>query len=177
MRPAVFLDRDGVINQVVLRVGKPHPPASLDDLVILEGVPEALRLLKAAGFALVVVTNQPDVARGRQQRSIVEAIHTHLLAHLPLDEIRVCWHDDTNACLCRKPKPGLLLQPPVYNLPCSYLVGDRWRDIDAGRRAGCAASILIDAGYDEREADNPDARVGSLLEAAQWIIAMSGSAS
>ncbi len=169
---AVFLDRDGVINEVVVRDGKPYPPARLEDLVILPGVEAALADLRAAGFRLVVVTNQPDVARGVQRRDVVDAMHARLAAELPLDEFRVCAHDDADACVCRKPKPGLLeaaARESGLVLRESVMVGDRWRDVEAGRRAGCT-TVFIDRGYDEPRPDRPDAVVGSLPEAAAWIL-------
>lgn len=167
---AVFLDRDGCINAAVMRGRTPVPPASLEELEILPGVPEALRRLKDAGYALVVVTNQPDIARGTTPRATVDAIHAHLRATLPLDEIRVCDHDDPDQCRCRKPLPGLLLEPATYDVGRSVMVGDRWRDVEAGRRAGCRATILVDYGYDEPLAGPPDHTVGSLAEAAEWIL-------
>ena len=103
---AVFLDRDGVLNRVVVRNGRPYPPASVDELEIMPGVAEALRDLKAAGFHLIVATNQPDVARGLVPPAVVEAIHERLRRTLPLDAIQVCYHTDADACLCRKPRPG-----------------------------------------------------------------------
>jgi D-glycero-D-manno-heptose 1,7-bisphosphate phosphatase len=169
--PAVFLDRDGVINRAFIRKGKPYPPDGLRDLEVLPGVGDALARLKAAGFALIVVTNQPDVARGRQTAETVHAIHNRLAAGLPIDEFRVCWHDDADACECRKPKPGLMLRSPHYDLSRSVIVGDRWRDIDAGRNAGLWAAILIDYGYDEALSAAPDVRLRSLTEAADWIVA------
>lgn len=168
--PAVFLDRDGVINRAIVRAGKPYPPASLDELEILQGVEGALHRLKAAGFALVVVTNQPDVPRGGQRRSVVGAINAALAERLPLDEIRVCYHDDADRCGCRKPEPGLLLQAPPHDLPRSVMVGDRWRDIEAGRRAGVGATILVGSGYDERCDVEPDLHVNSLELAVPWIL-------
>jgi D-glycero-D-manno-heptose 1,7-bisphosphate phosphatase len=171
VKPAVFLDRDGVLNRAIVRNGRPYPPQRLDDLEILHGVQEALERLKTAGFATVVVTNQPDVARGLQTREVVETMHAHLAALLPLDEIRVCYHDDRDGCSCRKPKPGLLTQPPVYDLARSVMIGDRWRDVEAGRRAGCRAAILIDYGYEEdHSTDEPDVRVRSLVESVDWIL-------
>ena len=169
-QPAIFLDRDGVLSRAFVRDGRPYPPSRLEDLEVIPGVPEALARLKAAGFALIVVTNQPDVARGLQTEAGVRTLHEHLEQLLPLDEIRVCTHDDADACECRKPKPGLLTRPPLYDLSRSVMVGDRWRDIEAGRRAGCGASILIDYGYDEAQRTEPDARLGSLAEAADWIL-------
>lgn len=176
LKPAAFLDRDGVINRPVVRDGKPYPPASVDELDILPDVPGALARLKAAGYALVVVTNQPDIARGTAARGTVEAIHDRLRALLPLDEIRMCPHDDPDGCPCRKPKPGLLTQSPVYDLRASLLVGDRWRDIAAGRAAGCGATVLIDYRYDEAMPQEPDARVGSLAEAVEWWLTRPGVA-
>ena len=169
---AVFLDRDGVINRPVVRDGKPFPPASLDDLDILPGVPQALKRLHDAGFLLVVVTNQPDVAKGTQTKSVVDGIHAYMAATLPLDEIRVCFHEDKDGVACRKPKAGMLLdaaRDARISLTRSFMVGDRWRDIDAGRIAGCR-TIFIDYGYDERRPHQPDATVASLAEAADWIL-------
>jgi D-glycero-D-manno-heptose 1,7-bisphosphate phosphatase len=169
-RAAVFLDRDGVINRAVVRDGKPYPPDTIEELEVLPGVAEALRRLKAAGYALVVVTNQPDVARRRQTEAAVQAMHDRLAALLPIDEFRVCWHDDRDQCDCRKPKPGLLTRAPHYDLGNSVMVGDRWRDVEAGRRAGCSATILIDYGYHESLTEEPDVRLHSLSEAADWIL-------
>jgi D-sedoheptulose 7-phosphate isomerase len=179
-RAAVFLDRDGVLNRAVVRDGKPYPPASLKELEILPNVASALRDLKAHGFAVYIITNQPDVARGNQTRETIEAMHKSLAASLPIDDIFVCYHDDTDNCECRKPKPGLLFEAQrKYNLDLarSYMVGDRWRDIDAGHAAGCT-TILIDYGYRERKpAKAPEATVRSLSEAADWIMNSSMSRS
>ena len=172
-RGAVFLDRDGVINRAVVRNGRPFPPDGIGDLEILPGVPEALARLRDAGFRLVVVTNQPDVARGTQRREVIDGMHAALAAALPLDEFRVCPHDDADHCACRKPKPGMLeeaAREAGVSLTASFMVGDRWRDVEAGQRAGCKA-IFIDRGYDERRPDRPDAVVRSLPEAADWILA------
>jgi D-glycero-D-manno-heptose 1,7-bisphosphate phosphatase len=167
--PAAFLDRDGVLNQAIVRHGKPYSPASVEEMTILPDVPEALDRLRAAGYTLVVVTNQPDVANGLQRRETVEAINAALMARLPLDEFRVCYHNDADGCTCRKPQPGLLLQQPVYSLARSVMIGDRWRDIEAGRRAGVRATVFIDYGYAERQVE-PDVRVGSLGLAVDWIL-------
>ena len=171
MKPAaVFLDRDGVLNVAPVREGKPYPPASVADLTIVSGAAAALARLKAAGYRLVVVTNQPDVAKGRQRREIVEAINAAIAAALPIDEFRVCYHDDGDACACRKPEPGMLLSAPEHELARSVMVGDRWRDVEAGRRAGVRATVLIDHGYVEPMPSAPDARVASLEQAADWIL-------
>jgi D-glycero-D-manno-heptose 1,7-bisphosphate phosphatase len=172
MRPAVFLDRDGVLNRISLRDGKPYPPASPADVEILPGVPEALNRLKAAGFALIVVTNQPDVARRTQRREIVEAINGALQQKLPIDEFRVCYHDDADRCDCRKPAPGLLTRAPAYDLAASVMVGDRWRDIDAGKRAGVGATVLVTSGHREPCDIEPDLRAESLAQAVPFILSI-----
>jgi D-glycero-D-manno-heptose 1,7-bisphosphate phosphatase len=169
---AVFLDRDGVINAAVVRDGKPYPPASVSAMEILPGVPEALAKLRDAGFALVVVTNQPDVARGTQTRAAVDAIHTRLRTELPLDAIYACWHDDADACACRKPKPGLILDAARdlgLDVAASFLVGDRWRDTAAGTAAGCQ-TIFIDRAYSERQPSDFAVKVEDLSQAAEWIL-------
>jgi D-glycero-D-manno-heptose 1,7-bisphosphate phosphatase len=175
-RRAVFLDRDGVINRAVIRNGKPYPPAGPEEIEILPGVREALDQLKAAGFVLVVVSNQPDVARGKTDHETVEAINTRLAERLPLDDFRVCYHDGSDGCDCRKPKPGMLLaaaRDHGIGLSESFMVGDRWRDVGAGQMAGCK-TLFIDCGYDERQPDRCDYRVKSLAEAAQIILSSAG---
>src|SRR5450432_2479217 len=172
-RWAVFLYRDGLLNDLVVRDGKPFPPAGLGELKIYPEASGALARLKHAGYLLIVVTNQPDVARGRTPRRVVETIDTAIGAELPIDDFLVCWHDDADACACRKPKPGLLLEAAGrygIDLSRSFLIGDRWRDIDAGAAAGCR-TVLIDRKYRERQPDHaPDFRTDSLTEAAEWIV-------
>jgi D-glycero-D-manno-heptose 1,7-bisphosphate phosphatase len=136
-------------------------------------VAEGLALLNKAQFLLLGATNQPDVARGTQRREVVEAINQKLIEELALEDILVCFHDDKDQCGCRKPKPGLLLMAAEryqIDLQASFMIGDRWRDIEAGHRAGCR-TIFIDAGYQERKPDQPaDFSTGDLLTAAQWIL-------
>jgi D-glycero-D-manno-heptose 1,7-bisphosphate phosphatase len=169
---AVFLDRDGVINAAVVRGGKPYPPARVEDVEILPGVAGALRDLKAAGYALVVVTNQPDVARGTQTRAAIDAIHARLRAELTLDAIYACFHDDADHCACRKPAPGMLLDAAGdlgLDLAGSVMVGDRWRDIAAGVAAGCR-TIFINHHYAETQPTTFDVELSSLADAAAWIL-------
>jgi D-glycero-D-manno-heptose 1,7-bisphosphate phosphatase len=176
-RSAVFLDRDGVINRAFVRDGTPYPPVALQDLEILPHVPEALSALKAQGYSLVVVTNQPDVARGAASRELVDSIHERLRGELGLDAIFTCFHDDADKCNCRKPKPGLLFRAAHdlgIDLASSFMVGDRWRDVEAGRRAGCR-TLFVDCGYRESTSHPCDFRVGSLLEASAIILAESDS--
>lgn len=172
MRRAVFVDRDGVLNRTVVMNGKLCPPARPEDVEILPRVTEACSALRAAGFLVIVVTNQPDVARGTQRVEVVEAINAVLRSGIPLDDIRVCYHDDADGCACRKPKPGLLLQAArdwQVDVSRSFVVGDRWRDVEAGRRAGCT-TVLIDNHQFEDQQSVPDYRTASLGEAANWII-------
>lgn len=172
MRRAVFLDRDGVINRAVIRAGKPFPPFDINEIEILPGVEEALNELRAEKFYLIVVTNQPDVARGLNTRKNVENINQYIGSRFPINEFYVCYHDDMDLCDCRKPQPGALLRAASkysINLPQSYMIGDRWRDIQAGKSAGCK-TIFIDYGYAEQKPCSPDYIVSSLLQAQKIIL-------
>jgi D-glycero-D-manno-heptose 1,7-bisphosphate phosphatase len=171
-RRAVFLDRDGVINRAIVRNGKPYAPANLSELEVLPDVPEALSLLKNADYLLIVVTNQPDVARGIISREVVESINGKLASCLPIDEFRVCYHDSGDGCFCRKPLPGALLlaaEQHGIDLAASFMIGDRWRDMEAGQRAGCQ-TIFIDYGYAEKQPSMVDYRISTLLGAANIIL-------
>jgi D-glycero-D-manno-heptose 1,7-bisphosphate phosphatase len=176
LRRAVFFDRDGVLNEAVVRNSRPYPPAGLADLRICHGAREALESLRDAGFVLICVTNQPDVARGTADINVVNAMNEVLLLELPLDEIVMCVHDDVDGCACRKPKPGMIIDAALrhhIDPDASYLVGDRWRDIEAGIAAGCW-TLFVDRGYAEEAPDIlPDICVGSVVEAAAWILANS----
>ncbi len=172
---AVFLDRDGVLNEADLRNGKPHPPDSLKDLRLTPHVEECLADLKRLQFLLIVVTNQPDVARGKQSKAAVEEIHRFLASRLPIDDVYVCYHDDSDRCECRKPAPGLLLeaaQKHQIDLRHSFFIGDRWRDVEAGRRAHCQ-NIFIDYRYADRRPDEAAVvfMADSLRTAVDWILA------
>jgi len=174
-RPAVFLDRDGVINRALEHASRPYPPTSLDEFEILPEVPDACAKLKAAGYLLVVATNQPDVGRGTLRQEIVETIHDHLVTQLPVDRVEVCFHagQGLTNCDCRKPLPGMLLRAARelnIDLSRSWMVGDRWRDIDCGHAAGCR-TIFIDYGYDEALKQKPDFSARHLGEAADIILA------
>lgn len=178
VRRAVFLDRDGVINRALERDGKPYPPTSLAEFEILPGVAEACVKLKQAGYLLVVATNQPDVGRGTLAQLVVDSIHAHMAKVLPIDRVEVCFHPGKGAsdCDCRKPKPGMLLRAARelgIDLAQSWMVGDRWRDVDCGHAAGCR-TVFIDYGYDEALRQIPDFRVKNLTEAAQVILDAGG---
>jgi D-glycero-D-manno-heptose 1,7-bisphosphate phosphatase len=170
-RPAVFLDRDGVLNEVFVRDGMPTPPRSIAEFRLLPGVADACADLKLVGFALVVVTNQPDIARGTQTWAEVDLMHERLRRLVPVDDVYVCPHDDVDACACRKPQPGMLLAAAErlgLDLTRSACVGDRWRDVEAAHRAG-VTSIYVDSHYDERAPVGADFAVANLPEAAAWI--------
>ena len=171
-RRAVFLDRDGVLNRAILRDGKPYPPAVLPEVEIFPEARTCLEKLRSAGFKIIVVTNQPDVARGTQTRQNVEAIHAYLQDDLPIDKFMVCYHDDQDHCSCRKPAPGLLLmaaQQENIDLSHSFMIGDRWRDVEAGQNAGCQ-TIFIDCDYRERQPESPTFHVRTLSEAVEIIL-------
>jgi len=172
-RRAVFLDRDGVLNAAIVREGRPYGPASLDEMTVLPGVEEACARLKRAGYLLIVATNQPDVARGIISNGTVAAISETLQSRLALDEICVCPHDDADKCACRKPKPGLLLDAAQrwdIDLAQSFMVGDRWRDVEAGQAAGCR-TVFLDYGYSEPRPEGADIVTSSLAAAVPDLVA------
>jgi D-glycero-D-manno-heptose 1,7-bisphosphate phosphatase len=170
-RRAAFLDRDGVLTRALVRDGRPYAPVRLEDFEILPGVAEAVEALRQAGFAVIVATNQPDVAKGLLARPTLEAMHRMLRERIPVDDIRVCDCVEGPACPCYKPKPGLILDAAVewgLDLARSFMVGDRWRDIGAGKAAGCR-TIFVDRGYNETLRDRPDHVVRDLPEAVRLI--------
>jgi D-glycero-D-manno-heptose 1,7-bisphosphate phosphatase len=172
---AVFLDRDGVISRSIVRGGLPFAPMALSDFEILPEAPEACQRLKQAGFLLIVVTNQPEVGRGAMTRETVEAMHARMRGALPIDGVEVCYHPGhgLSECDCRKPKTGLLLRAARewgIELAQSWMVGDRWRDVDCGAAAGCR-TVFIDRGYSESLRHAPDFRARDLAEAAEVILA------
>jgi D-glycero-D-manno-heptose 1,7-bisphosphate phosphatase len=172
LRRAVFLDRDGVLNRADVRNGRPYPPATLDAFEVLDGVPDAVHRLHEAGFLILGATNQPDVARGTQTRDVVEAMNSRLVRTMPIAEILVSYEDGDDAPR-RKPNPGLLLEAAetyAIDLAGSFMVGDRWRDVEAGRRAGCR-TVFLDRGYAERQPDPPaDHTTTDLPSAVAWIL-------
>lgn len=170
----MFLDRDGVINRAVEHDGKPYPPRTIADFEILPEVSAACAKLKAAGFLLVVATNQPDVGRGTLDQATVEKVHAYMVTQLPIDRVEVCYHpgQGLSDCDCRKPRPGMLLRAARElnaDLAQCWMVGDRWRDVDCGHAAGCK-TIFVDRGYSEELKQKPDFRVKNLLEGAEIIL-------
>ena len=171
-RRAVFLDRDGTLNYPVVREGRPYPPASLAEMELIPFAREVCANLRASGYLLILVTNQPDIARGSQTLSAVNEMNGWMQQELSLDDVWLCPHDSGDGCLCRKPSPGMLTQAANLwniNLAESFMVGDRWRDIEAGQAAGCR-TLFIDYGYAEELDRSPDFKVKSFVEAAELVI-------
>lgn len=173
---AVFLDRDGVINRPAIRNGMPHPPSHVEEFELYEDVLDGCALLKAANFLLVVITNQPDVGRGTQTRETVEAMNLKMQSALPLlDRVEVCYHAGEHygqPCDCRKPRPGLILRAAAelnIDPKRSYVIGDRWRDVDCARAAGCHA-IFIERGYEEALRQAPDFTVANFKDAVTAVL-------
>ena len=168
-RRAVFLDRDGVLNALVIRDGSAGSPRRREDFRVIAGADEAVRRLRERRLLVFVVTNQPDVARGHLPPAELDAMSAILASRVPVDEIAVCPHDDADECNCRKPKPGLLQRLAErwqVDLPRSFVVGDSWRDVEAGRRAGCRTILL---GVGTQGDAVPDFTVATLGEAAATI--------
>jgi D-glycero-D-manno-heptose 1,7-bisphosphate phosphatase len=172
MNKAVFLDRDGVVNKAKVLHGLPFPPNDLEELFIIEGVSEAIELLLNHDYMVVVVTNQPDVARGTVAREQIESINLEISRRTGVRHFYTCFHDDSDECSCRKPKPGLLIEAALdydLDLKSSFMIGDRWRDVSAGQAAGCTC-FFIDYGYSEKSPTMPFKKVFSLLEAVHLIL-------
>jgi D-glycero-D-manno-heptose 1,7-bisphosphate phosphatase len=172
MKRAVFLDRDGVINEAVIKLGLPTSPIRIDEIRILAGVKKAIEMLQVAEYEIVVVTNQPDVSRGKVQLEKILEMNNFLAKSLGIEQFFTCFHDDHDRCPCRKPRSGMLLQAARelnLDLNRSFLVGDRWKDIIAGQSVGCKC-FFIDYGYLEPRPIYPYVKVESLLEAAQLIL-------
>lgn len=174
---AVFFDRDGVLNEAYVRRGKPHPPQSLDELQVFDSACEAVRSVREAGYRAIVVTNQPDVARGAQTRQVADALNEAVATATGADAVYTCFHDDADDCDCRKPKPGLVLRAAREQgiaLAESYLIGDRQKDVACGRAAGCM-TIFLDRGYAETPpVVGADHTVSSIGEAVRWILSRKG---
>lgn len=175
MKKAIFLDRDGVLNKLITRDGKAQAPYSLSEFELYFGVHEALEKIKERGYLAIVVTNQPDVARGWVTKDKVELINNEILKMLPIDAIKICFHTNSDKCLCRKPMPGMLQEASLewgINFSESYMIGDRYSDVAAGAIVGCK-TILINNGTDKGEQldyPGPDFQANSLIEAVQFIL-------
>lgn len=169
MKRAIFLDRDGVINKVILKEGKPFSPREFDEFEFVENIKGVLEKFKEKGFLNIVITNQPDIIRRLMQREKLDKIHNLIKERLPIDDIFVCPHDDKDNCLCRKLKPGMLFEAAKewdIDLNASFMIGDNWKDIEAGRAAGCT-TVLIDNPYNKQIA--ADFRIDSISSMIEII--------
>jgi D-glycero-D-manno-heptose 1,7-bisphosphate phosphatase len=170
MERAVFFDRDGVINKVIYRNGCPCPPRSLEEFVLNDGMYQTARKLKDHGYRIIVISNQPDLARGEITTCILDQMTKRMREAIPIDDVYICPHDDHHECLCRKPKPGMLIQASKkwnINLSVSFLIGDTWKDMAAGKAAGCK-TILLDARYNQGV--QCDFRVESISKAVDIVV-------
>ena len=178
LKPAVFLDRDGTLNVQHVRDGKPYAPDKLEDFRLYPGVQEGCRALKAAGFVLVVATNQPDVGRGLVAQSVIDGIHAHLQKLIPeIERVEVSFDPLSGGdAPRRKPAPGMLLDAARdlgLDLGRSWMVGDRWRDIECGKNAG-VRTVFIDYGYSDEYDTKPEFTVKSFPEAVAAILKATG---
>jgi D-glycero-D-manno-heptose 1,7-bisphosphate phosphatase len=172
MKRAVFLDRDGVLTHSELRDGKAYAPKKMEDFIIFPEAENILNELKRLGFLLIVVTNQPDVGNGLVQQSVVETMHQKLRVVLPIDDVKTCYASQKENSPMRKPAPGMLLEAAEewdIDLSESFMVGDRWSDVTAGKAAGCR-TIFLNRGYQEQQPDRPNYVVQSLEEALEAIL-------
>jgi D-glycero-D-manno-heptose 1,7-bisphosphate phosphatase len=169
MNRAVFLDRDGVVNKVILKEGKPCSPRTIKELVLNDGIAYFLTQSRKAGFLNIVFTNQPDIARGLMDSKNLQVMHDFLRKNLAIDDIYLCPHDDADNCLCRKPKPGMLIEAAQkwdIDLDGSFIIGDQWKDAQAGKSAGCT-TILLDFPYNKKV--ECDFRLTNLRSALEFI--------
>jgi D-glycero-D-manno-heptose 1,7-bisphosphate phosphatase len=176
-RRAVFLDRDGVLAEAIVRAdGHPYAPTRVEDFVLVPEAAEQVQRLHAAGFLCIVFTNQPELASGMLSQADLEEIHRIMREALPLHDVYVCPHDKSEHCRCHKPETGMLDDAVAHwdiDLAASFVIGDRWRDVDAGRAAGCY-SILIERPYSA--ASWADVRVATLTEAVDALLNHAGGA-
>ena len=149
---AIFLDRDGVINEVVFHESdKPSSPWTFSEFKLLPGIKEPLEEFKKMGFLLFIISNQPDISRGFIEKGITEKISKIIYDNFPIKEILICPHDDHHYCNCRKPKPGMIFElSKKYDIDIkkSFLIGDNWKDTEAGQKAGCK-TIIINTKYNK----------------------------
>lgn len=171
-KPAVFLDRDGILIRMTVRDGKPYAVTPAETPTMFDDVEHSCRALSAAGFLLVMVTNQPDIKRGITTRAFVDETNRILKMKLALDDLRICYHDNEDRCDCRKPKPGLLLGAASdlgLDLDRSFVIGDRQTDILAGKQAGCR-TVFVDRGYHGETSGDANFVAQSLGDAVRWIL-------
>jgi len=172
LKSAVFLDRDGVVCMPIIRNGKPYPPSSTKELKIIQGLEEAAHSFYKANLEVVIITNQPDIGNGHTTFAEVNKINEKIMNKTGIEHFYICPHIESDSCLCRKPKAGLLIKSAFelgISLQKSYLIGDRWKDIEAGQKVGCD-TYFIDYSYSEKKPTPPYTKVTSVLEASRIIL-------
>ena len=145
MKPAVFIERDGILNKVRVERQQAVSPLTSNEFELKTEVAPLLHELRAAGLLLIVTTNQPGISRGYLSRRDLDRMHQALRAAFPINDLLVCPHEDGDRCSCRKPKPGLLIEAAHtwgIDLSRSFVVSDKWQDAEVARRAG-ATSLLV----------------------------------
>jgi D-glycero-D-manno-heptose 1,7-bisphosphate phosphatase len=178
---AVFLDRDGVLNDVRGAGDESLPPRTLDEIAIAPEATEATLRLRRGGFLLIVVTNQPDVARGTLEREIAVDMTRYVMEMLALDDGYMCLHDARDGCDCRKPQAGMLLRAASdwgLELDQCWMIGDRWVDIAAAEQAG-VRPILLENSYSCKRSGgagppsslNPEFRGTTLTSCVSFVLA------
>ena len=170
-RKAIFLDRDGTLNKVYIENGLPISPSSLNKFKIIKGVKKSINRLKKLNFLCILITNQPDVFRGKISKKTVVKMNSYIKKKIKLDDMFVCYHDNEHNCSCRKPKPGLLVKASKkwkIDLNKSFMIGDRWKDILAGKKVGCK-TIFINNNYKNDKKVKADFTFKSLLKAVNKI--------
>jgi len=167
---ALFLDRDGIINEVVFREKKHVSPRTFKEFKLKKGIQKFLQKVKKSGFLTIIVTNQPDIARGLMKPDELKKMHNFIEKELPIDEIFCCPHNDSDNCSCRKPKPGMLIESAKkwqIDLKNSFIVGDSRKDMDAGKNAGCK-TILWQTNYNQKT--QSDFKIKTFSEILKIII-------
>lgn len=167
---AVFLDRDGVLSEPVIQGNRAYAPLTLDQFRLVEGASGQIQRLRSAGLLCIVFTNQPEVARGHLPPQALDSMHHRLRKEIAVDDVLICVHDTNEGCECHKPQPGMIYEAArkwAIELPASFVIGDRWRDIEAGRTAGCY-TVLIDRPYSNCAV--ADASAANLTEAVEIVL-------
>ena len=170
-RKAIFLDRDGTLNKAYIENGLPISPSSLNKFKIIKGVKKSINRLKKLNFLCILITNQPDVFRGKISKKTVVKMNSYIKKKIKLEDMFVCYHDNEHNCSCRKPKPGLLVKASKkwkIDLKKSFMIGDRWKDILAGKKVGCK-TIFINNNYKNDKKVKADFTFKSLLKAVNKI--------
>ena len=171
LNKAIFLDRDGVINKSIIANGKPYAPLLFEDFVFYEDTKKAIVVIQSLDYKTIIVTNQPEINKGNLNHEELKRMNDRIYNELKIDDIFVCEHTSEEDCDCRKPKPGMILNASKkhnIDLSQSFLIGDRYKDIESAHAAGCN-SIFIDRKYSEKFPNKQIKSVSSFYEAAIFI--------